>query len=345
MMRKRAFLAASCLLVLAALVPAQAQEPSPAAPAIGPHIAAVGDMVCHRGTKEGPVRDIERYGICDAMAVSQLVVDGDYEKFLALGDLQYLRGNIERYRAYYDESFGRVKAITMPVAGNHEYYTRTDGMWGAGYYTYFGQQAHPPFGYYSTDIGAWHVVILNSQLCKEKSWLPRVDYVHGLPGDGCRPGDPQYEWLVQDLRDHPNSEYRCTLAAFHHPLYKWTEWPKRPTDRVQAPLWRLLRAASVDVVLNGHQHNYQRFEPMNARGEPSDKGMAEFIVGTGGDTYGPFPAGDTWDGEPKPAGLVAYEGKTYGILDLALEPTSYSWEFVTAEGHPVFEDTGTAQCR
>ena len=349
-MTRRANLLIALTVIGAMAVPlvALAQEsPSPAgAPqAEGTHLAAVGDLVCHRGPKEGPNRDIEEYGLCEAMAVSQLVLDGDYEAFLALGDLQYLRGNLKRFREYYDPTYGRVKDITLPVAGNHEYYTRTDGEWGAGYYTYFGERARGPNGYYATDVGDWRVLVLNSQLCKEKSWLPRVGYVHDIPGSGCRPGDPQYEWLERQLASHPNEEQPCTLAAFHHPLFKWTRWPKRETDRVQAPLWRLLRSAGADVVLNGHQHNYQRFEPLNSRGEPSENGMTEFIVGTGGDTYGPFPEGDTWDGEPKPAGLAAYEGKTYGILDLTLEPTGYSWEFVTAEGQPAFEDAGSTDCR
>lgn len=333
------------MLALLALAPARAQEASPASEPTHPHIAAVGDMVCHRGAKEGPNRNIDKWGTCDSMAVSQLVLDGNYRAFLALGDLQYLRGDIERYRKFYDETFGRVKDITMPVAGNHEYYTYANGRWADGYYTYFGAQAHPPHGYYSTNIDGWHVIVLNSQLCKEKSWLPRVGYVHGLPGDGCRPGDPQYEWLARDLRDHPNSEYACTLAAFHHPLFKWTEWAKRETDVIQRPLWRLLDRRGVDLVLNGHQHNYQRFEPMHANGQPSEDGISEFIVGTGGDTYGPFPEGDSWDGEPKPGGLVALEGQTYGVLDLTLGTDSYDWEFVTADGHPEFEDSGSADCR
>ena len=339
------------LLLVAALASGAVGLPSaPADEASGgdPVIATVGDMVCHRGPQEGPNRNIKKYGECVYDKVSDLVVEGDYDAFLALGDLQYLRGALDRFNRYYDPAYGRVKDITYPVPGNHEYYTFEHGRWGDGYYRYFGQAAHPPRGYYSFDVGDWHVVALNSQLCKEKSWLPRVQYVRGLPGDGCRPGDPQYEWLKRDLAAHPNTEYACTLAYMHHPLFKWSYWPIRKTDRVQRPLWRLLRTAGADVVLAGHWHNYQRFEPINTRGEPSDKGMAEFIVGTGGDFYNPLPteeAGAYGGEQPKPEGLAAADWGTHGILEMTLHPDSYDYRFITAEGEEPFEDSGSAECR
>jgi len=322
----------------------ESPSPTTAAAADAPVIAATGDMVCNRGPKEGPIRNIEKYGLCEYMTVSDLVVDGDYDAFFALGDLQYLRGSLEKFRTFYDESYGRVKDITVPVPGNHEYYTRTDGMWGAGYYTYFGKAAHPPNGYYSQDIGDWHVITLNTQLCKEKSWLPRFGMIHGLPGDGCRPGDPQYEWLQRDLASHPNSEYACTMAVMHHPLFKWSYWPLRKTDRVQRPLWRLLMRAGADVALAGHQHDYQRFEPLNTRGELSDKGMAQFISGLGGDTYQQIAKEGAWNYQPKPTGLAAVQGSSYGILEMTLNPEGYDFRFVTAEGQEPFEDSGSADC-
>lgn len=301
--------------------------------------------MCNRGHREGPDRDFEKYGTCSYEKVSDLVVDGNYEAFLALGDLQYLRGGLEKFRTLYDPAYGRVKDITWPVPGNHENYTRTDGLWGAGYYAYFGAIAHPPTGWYSKDIGGWHVIMLNSQLCKEKSWLPQIGMIHDIPHSGCRAGSEQYDWLKQDLAAHPNSEYPCTLAAFHHPLFKWSYWPLRKTDRVQRPLWRLLRNHGADVVLNGHQHGYQRFEPLNTRGELSDKGMAEFIVGTGGDTYQQVAEPGHWNYVPKPTGLASVQGNSYGILEMTLGTDGYSWNFKTAEGEPEFSDSGSADCR
>ncbi|MEX0832896.1 MAG: metallophosphoesterase [Actinomycetota bacterium] len=346
-MLRYATVALTCLLLLLFVAPADPAAQTDAQSG-SPRIAAVGDLVCHRGPLEGPNRNIERYGECVYPLVSDLVVEGDYDAFLPLGDLQYLQGDLERFNRYYDPSYGRVKNITRPVPGNHEYYTREKGMWGAGYYSYFGPRSHPPHGYYSYNLGDWHLIALNSQLCKEKSWLPRLEYVRGLPGDGCRPGDPEFEWLKRDLARHPNDEYKCTLAYMHHPLFKWSYYDVRETDRVQRPLWRLLRAAGVDVVLAGHWHNYQRFEPLNTKGEVSDKGIVEFIVGTGGDFYNPLPekgAGAYVAHQPKPEGLAAAAGQTHGILEMTLNPTGYDYEFITAEGQPEYEDAGSTDCR
>ena len=125
----------------------------------------------------------------------------------------------------------------------------------------------------------------------------------------------------------------------HHPMYKWSYWPIREDHRIQKPFLKLLQQSGADVVLAGHWHDYQRFEPMNARGHADPKGLAEFIVGTGGDTYSPLPTK-----MPKPEGLVVAHDGSYGVLQMTLHPDSYDWKFVTAEGQPPFDDSGSAQC-
>lgn len=301
------------------------------AAAADPVIAAVGDMVCHRGHKEGPIRP-DKYGECRYTKVSDIVANGDYDAFLALGDLQYLQGDYDRFMKYYDPSYGRVKNITQPVPGNHEHYTPG----AAGYFRYFGARAHPPKGYYSYDLGEWHMVALDSQLCKNKTWYPDKGYVHDLPGWGCRPGDPQYEWLKKDLAENADAE--CTLAYMHHPMFKWSYWAIRKTDRIQKPLLKLLYEYGADVVLTGHWHNYQRFDTMNPEGEVDPMGAAEFIVGTGGDTYGPLPKRE------QPTGLLEVHDGSYGVLEMTLHPDSYDWDFISAEGEPPYSDPGSAEC-
>ena len=300
MRRQQLTVTAVVAALFAALLalPASSQDatPSPAADAASssdPVIAAVGDLVCTRGHKEGAERAPE-YGRCKYQKVSDLIVNGDYDAFFALGDNQYLRGQYSNFMRWYDPSYGRAMDITYPIPGNHEYYTPH----AAGYYRYFGKRAHGPHGYYSFDLGQWHIVALNSQLCKNKTWYPKTGYVHNLPGWGCYGGSPEYQWLEKDLK--ANRDATCTMALMHHPMYKWSYWDIRKEHRIQKPLLKLLYRYGGDVVLAGHWHNYQRFAPMNPRGHTDPNGAAEFIIGTGGDTYNPPPKK-----MPKPTGRWA----------------------------------------
>lgn len=338
-MRRSRTIAAVGILALMGLfvsLPAGAQESSPspteASASDDPVIAAVGDMVCTRGHKEGAER-APQYGKCRYEKVSDIVADGNYDAFLALGDEQYLRGQYANFMRWYDPSYGRVKNITYPIPGNHEYYTPG----AAGYYRYFGKRAHGAPGYYSFDLGEWHVVALNSQLCKNKTWYPDTGYVHNLPGWGCHAGSPEYRWLERDLTQHDDAA--CTMALMHHPMYKWSYWDLRDDHRIQKSLLKLLDAHGADVVLTGHWHNYQRFAPMNPRGHTDPNGAAEFIVGTGGDTYNPPPKN-----MPEPEGLEFFNDGSYGILQMTLHPDSYDWKFVAAAGEDPVDDAGTAPC-
>jgi calcineurin-like phosphoesterase family protein len=314
-----------------------------------PVIAAVGDLVCGFGTKQPPHHaGSGAHGECEPEKVAHLVTRGAYDAFLPLGDLQYTYGSLWRFEKYWDRYYGSVTNITRPVPGNHEGY---NGRF-VGYFGYFGKRAHPPGGYYSFDLGDWHIVALNSQLCRNKVWglkthLPSSRTATGftrwqtpIPGGGCRPGDPMVEWLERDLAAHPNSEYACTLAYFHHPVYRWTTYKVREADRDVLPIWRVLESAEVDLVLTGHQHNYQRWQPMDAHGNQDPNGMTQFIVGTGGDSYQPLP-----DESERPETVAAAQTGSYGILQVSLHPSSYEFEFIPAPGQPSYEDAGTRDCR
>ena len=247
-------------------------------------------------------------------ATAQLVegIDGTV---LALGDNAYPRGSAANFEECYEPSWGRFKGRTKPVPGNHEYYTQ-----GArDYFEYFGQAAgEPEEGYYSYELGSWHVVALNSN-CEEVR---------------CGPGSSQTRWLREDLA--ANDEARCTLAYMHHPRFSSGEEHGSTGGGVEE-LWEVLYEADTDVVLSGHEHNYERFAPQDPEGnaEPS-RGIRQFVVGTGGG------GGEGPISEPIANSEVRTDG-TDGVLTLILQPKSYEWEFVAVEGES-FTDSGAAQC-
>ena len=243
------------------------------------------------------------------------LVGGTEGTVLTLGDNAYPEGTAQDFEECYEPSWGQFKERTMPSPGNHEYHTEGAG----GYFDYFGDAAGAPDeGYYSYDLGGWHIVALNSNC-----------------GEGeirCGPGSVQVQWLEEDLA--ANDEAACTLAYFHHPLFTSGEY--RPGEERMERLWEILYAGGVDVVLNGHDHNYQRFAQQDPEGrtDPED-GIRQFVVGTGGRHHYeiPHPIANT----------EVYNDQTYGVLELTLHPKSYDWEFVPVEGES-FTDSGAAQC-
>ena len=232
---------------------------------------------------------------------------------LTLGDNAYEGGSAAEYAGCYNPTWGRFVGRTRPAPGNHEY--ETAGA--SGYFGYFGKAAGDPSrGYYSYDLGEWHVVSLDSN-CADVG--------------GCDAGSPQGRWLENDLA---NDRRRCTLAYFHHPLFSSGKYaPGIPEVK---PLWEALYSAGADVVLNGHDHDYQRFAPQDpvGRADP-DRGVREFVVGTGGASHyaigGPI------------ANAQAYNDDTFGVLKLTLGATSYDWRFVPVAGK-TFTDSGTTNC-
>jgi hypothetical protein len=303
--------AAACIAV--ALAPASA-------PAADPVVFAAGDIACDPG-------DTDFNGgegtptACRQKATADLLGAGTFDAVLALGDLQYNSGTLSSFQRSYDLSWGRVKALTRPVIGNHEGTTATGG---SGYCTYFGAAAHCNSGgrqggaaFYSFDLGAWHVVVLNSNCAA---------------AGGCDAGSAQYEWLAADLAAHPRD---CTLAAWHHP--RWSSGHDG-SNAFMDPIWRLFHERGGDLVLSGHSHDYERFAPIDAAGAVDrTDGIRSFVVGTGGAHFTGI------GGTPAPGSEVR-QNTSYGVLRLDLRATSYDWRFVPVAG-ATFADSGRQSCR
>jgi hypothetical protein len=229
-----------------------------------------------------------------------------------LGDVVYEDGTPQEFAECYEPTWGRHKDRTLPVIGNHEYETGDADA----YFDYFGAAAGDPAkGYHSLDIGPWHVIILNSNC--------------GQVGE-CEEGSPQYKWLVDDLAA---SDARCTVAMWHNPLF--SSGRHGGNDKVE-DWWTALYDAGADLVLNAHDHNYERFAPQDPSGSPDpDYGITQFVVGTGGGTLR--------DMERPIRNSEAREDNTYGVLELTLEEDGAAWEFKPADGS-AFDDSGTLDC-
>jgi hypothetical protein len=281
--------------------------PQPASPASAPDpvIAAAGDIACGAETPSAAP--------CHYEQTSDLLVQGDFDAVLPLGDTQYERGALSDYNTYYRPTWGRVIGITRPVPGNHEYSTRN----ASGYFDYFGAAAGDPTkGYYSFNLGSWHLIALNSN-CQNVA---------------CHRGSPQEMWLRADLAAHQNA---CTLAYWHHP--RFTSGSVHHSNAQMQPFWQALYEFHADVALVGHQHNYERFAPQTPTGTPDPvNGIRQFVVGTGGKDLYPFSS------TPAPNSEVRHTG-TFGVLKMTLHPTSYEWEFLPEAG-TTFMDKGTATC-
>jgi len=231
----------------------------------------------------------------------------------AAGDLAYPDGSDEQFAKCYGPTWGRFKDRTRPAPGNHEYHSG-----GSGYTHFFGAAAgDPQKEYYSYDLGAWHIVVLNSECA---------------PVGGCGPGSQQATWLREDLGAHPA---KCTLAYWHKPLF--SSGGAHGNDPTVKPFWDLLYAADADVVIGGHDHDYERFAPQDPEGKPdSNRGIREFVVGTGGKNS------HRWFGRPQPNSEVR-NADTFGVLKLTLHATGYEWEFVPEAGKS-FTDRGRGTC-
>ena len=258
----------------------------------------------------GDIADCERFG---AVRTAPLLDAYPYATVLTLGDNAYPNGTAQEYANCYARTWGRAKARTKPSPGNHEYGTAG----AAGYFDYFGAAAGNRLeGWYSFDLGAWHVVSLNSNC--------------GFIAGGCATGSAEERWLRADLASHPR---RCTLAFWHHP--RFSSGPNG-SDRMVEPLWQALYDADADLLLVGHEHDYERFAPQTSAGvaDPA-RGIRQIVAGTGG-------AEHTTSASVLPNSEVR-DTSTYGLIKLTLAPTAYSWEFVPAAGQ-TFADRGSASC-
>jgi hypothetical protein len=285
-------------------------------------IVVAGDIACSPTDPFFNGGDGTPGGHCRQKATSDLFVGKGYSDVLTLGDTQYDCATAADFAGSFHPTWGRAKSIIRPATGNHEY--NCDEAAG-GYFGYFGGAAGPPDrGYYSFDIGSWHVVSLNTNDASST----------GCPVVSCALGSAQERWLQADLAAHQTA---CTLAIWHHPLFS----SKTPgVSTASRPFWDDLYAAGADVVLNGHVHNYERFRPQRPDGALDlARGIAQFVVGTGG-----VSLESTSSVEFPPAVNRAAATRTFGVLDLTLRPTGYDWQFLTAAGQTVFNDTGSAAC-
>jgi len=235
----------------------------------------------------------------------------------AVGDLAYEKGGAEEFKDCYGTTWGRFKERTRPALGNHEYVDP-----GAqAYFDYWGVQAGPRGkGYYSFDLGVWHVVVLNTN-CGAK----------GL--GGCGIGSPQERWLKADLAAHPKA---CIVAYGHHALFSSGVFKKHAVHPELKPLWQELYAAHADLVLAGHEHSYERFAPQDPEGNAdAARGVREIVVGTGGRSHDLL-------GFATPNSEVR-DWQTFGVLKLTLSRGKYTWEFIPEEGKN-FHDAGSGTC-
>jgi hypothetical protein len=227
---------------------------------------------------------------------------------LTLGDHTYPVGLLSEFHDCYEKTWGQFKDRTHPAPGNHEYYTPE----AAGYYGYFSEPNDPERrSYYSIDIGKWHVVSINSNL-RDAAFAAQLD------------------WLKKDLAQHPA---KCTLAYWHHPVFSSGG---HGNNTFMKPVWKILEDADADVILSGHDHDYERFAPQNIDGQRDEThGMREFIVGTGGARLTPLLFGKV--------NSEVSNNNTFGVLKMVLKENSYEWEFLPVAGSS-FADHGKGEC-
>jgi hypothetical protein len=244
---------------------------------------------------------------CGSGAATAKLIDGIDGAVAALGDNAYPNGSTGDYAHCYDPTWGRFKSRTRPVPGNHDY----DTPRAAGYFRYFGALAGPSgTGYYSYDVGSWHVVALNSN-------CGSVD---------CA---AETQWLDSDLTAHPTP---CTLAYWHHPRFSSGSVGDSSTV---TPFWKVLYNHRATIVLSGHDHDYERFAPQDPAGRPDPgRGIRQFVVGTGGGSLGTFYGRDP--------NSQARSDTTFGVLKLTLRPDGYDWRFVPVDNG--FTDSGSDTC-
>jgi len=318
-------------LLPAVIVAALMWAAAPAS-AADPVIGAAGDIACDPFPSPPFNGGLGTAFQCRQMFTSNLLVNAQgqpaVDAVLPVGDIQYECPSLTAFGQSYDPSWGRLKAVTYPAPGNHEYYTTANSPTGTGcdttddadgYFAYFGPRAgEPTKGYYSFNIGAWHLIALNTN--NNCAIVP------------CDAGSVQEQWLKADLAANPAA---CTLAYFHYPKFS----SKTPLPQHTTAFWQALYDAGAEVVLGGHSHHYERFAPQTPAGiaDPAN-GIREFVVGTGGRSIEGFG--------PTIAANSEARAEAFGVLKLTLHPTGYDWQFVpdTGSAYPAFTDSGSGTC-
>lgn len=262
-------------------------------------VIAVGDIACAPGAAVTS-------STCRQAATARVARAQSPNRVIALGDLQYPKGSYSDFLGSYAKSWGALRSITYPVPGNHEY--QTPGA--AGYYRYFsGRQPGAP-GYYRRVINGWQVFVLNSNCDKVSCATQRT-------------------WLENQLAAHPSS---CSLIASHHP--RFSSGGEHGSSTFMKPFWDIAYRHHVDIALSGHDHDYERFAPMNPAGKQVSNGIRQFVSGAGGKSHYAMGA--------KVAGSQKFMSTPFGVLKLTLRPTGYGWQFIGIGGKVL--DSGTSVC-
>ncbi len=285
-------------VTLSKATPASTVAPRRAARAV--RVVAVGDIACPAGRPVTPTQ-------CQQGATASLARRLAPDLVLTLGDHQYDSASLAEFRASYAKSWGALLSRTRPTIGNHEYVTPG----AAGYYSYFrGRQPGPP-GYYRVRAGSWQIYLLNGN-CDKTSCAREAT------------------WLNRQMRAHRS---RCSLVTMHQP--RFSSGFEHGNDPAVAPLWRVAYRHRNDLVLSGHDHDYERFVRMDAVGHLKPRrGMTEIVAGTGGASL--YHLGT------RKRGSVYYQARQFGVLELLLRPRSFSWAFRTIDGQT--PDSGSRRC-
>jgi hypothetical protein len=284
---------------------ASCQPPPPPGAVV---MALAGDIACKPGSAVATTT-------CQQANTAALVTgDSAIGVVQTLGDNQYENGLLAEYQQSYAASWGTFKAKTHPAPGNHEYQS-TVAPNGEGYYGYFGAAAHGPYGFYSYDVGSWHVVVLNSECTKVS----------------CLAGDGQEVWLRSDLA---GTRQPCIMAVTHHPRY--TSGPVHD-DTALVPMYQDLLNAHADLMVSGHDHDYERFAPQGNASNATASGITQLVVGTGGKSQTGLGLRET--------NSVVGNGRVFGILRLTLSSNGWSGRFVpdSAAGY-TFTDSFSGTC-
>lgn len=301
-------------------------------------LAGAGDIArCYPG--EDPTQFSPPTADNPAMQTARLLQELGDATVMAVGDNAYEFGSPFDYAGCYQPTWGRLRHRTRPATGNHEYLTPG----AAGYFGYFGSRAAPPLGYYSYDLGSWHVVVINSTTQVYTCWPPELtEYPPGFPvlpipaqpgpaaGRACAGDVAQQLWLAADLAAHRGAA--CTVAYFHHPRFSSG---LHGNQYQMQKIWDILYANGVDVVVSGHDHLYERFAPQDPDGNADEaRGIRQFTVGTGGaEFYGISTR------QPNSQVLI---NDRHGVLVLALGAGSYAWTFEAVD-HSI-ADSGSGSC-
>ena len=346
-----------------ALLVGAGPQPASAVSAGGPVIAAAGNIACDPNNPSFH-NLVGSPTACRMKYVSDLLLNAGgapaYRAILPLGDDQYVCGGLSAYQRSYGPTWGRAAARSYPVTGDKDYRSTANAPQGtdcsvppgraAGFFHYFPDLVPSPApgylgvgsasdtigagDYYSFDlpracvpgtgVPCWHLVALNFN-CRK--------------APGCTPGTKEYNWLASDLAAHPNTDYPCTLVYWHVPMFSsGAHNASLPggIDPTYRDWWKLLYADGVDIVLNAHEHDYERFAPMDPTGKADPAaGIREFVVGTGGASHVRFPSA------ARLATSQASNDNTFGILTLQLHTGGYDWHFIPAAGSGTFTDAST----